>query len=151
MRVLRWIEALSGILAGVPGGAAISYLLLAPTYNSENCHIATPGEPPICVTSTATLPQVNGITAIVDLSIVAALLLGLAVPAVWHSRTGRHGAQWTLWGSTAALASFTLLAILSIGALLLPSVALAIVASLCALVWPLTRNHSATSVPPRHL
>lgn len=80
MRVLRWIEALSGILAGVAGGAAISYLLLAPTYNSENCHIATPGEPPICVTSTATLPQVNGITAIVDLSIVAALLLGLAVP-----------------------------------------------------------------------
>ena len=137
MRVLRWVEAVSGIFASVAGGAAILYLLIVPTYSGEGCTVATPGEPPICVTRTATLLQINGVTAIVDLSIVAILLLGIVISAVWHSRTGRRGAQWLLWGSTAAIVVFTLLAMFSIGLWLLPSAALALAASICALIWPL--------------
>lgn len=136
MRVLRWIEAISGILASVAGGAAITFLLIPPSYSGASCYIANPGERPICVTRTETLLQVNGATAIVDLSIVAAVLLCLAIAAVWHSRTGQRGAQWVLWGSAVILTLFTFLAILSIGSLLLPSVAFALVASLCALIWP---------------
>jgi hypothetical protein len=145
MRVLRWIEAISGILASIAGGAAITYLLIAPSYSGEGCHVTNSGEPPICVTSTATLIQVNGTTAIIDLSIVAILFACIAVPAVWHSRTGWHGAQWILWATTTILIVFTLLAILSIGPQLLPGAALAFVASLCALIWPQLRNHPATA------
>ncbi len=140
MRVLRWLEALSGILAGVAGGVAIAYLLTAPMYSGESCYVATPGEPPICVTHTATLLQVNGGAASVDLSIVAILLLAVAIPAVWHSLTGQRGAQWIVWGSTAALLIFTLLGIFTIGIFLLPAAALALVAGVCALAWPLTRS-----------
>lgn len=150
MRALRWIEAISGILAGIAGGAAITYLIIGPSYSQENCHITSPGEPPICVTGTATLLQVNGATAIVDLTIVAAMMLGIAIPAVWHSRTGQRGAQGVLWVATAALTFFTILAILSIGALLLPSAALALVASLCALIWPLARAHQTNGMTPSH-
>src|SRR5258705_2252006 len=109
MRVLRWIEALSGILASIAGGAAITFLVIAPTYRGESCHVTNSGEPPICVTSTATLIQVNGTTAIVDLSIAAALFICIAIAAVWHSRTGRQGAQWMLWATSTILIVFTLL------------------------------------------
>ncbi len=151
MRVLRWIEAVSGILAGVAGGVAIAYLLTTPIYRGASCYVATPGEPPICVTSTATLLQINGATAIVDLCIVAVLLLGVAIPAVWHSLTGQRGAQWILWGSTTALLIFTLLGIFTIGAFLLPAAAFALIASLCALTWNLIRNQPTDGImTPRH-
>lgn len=150
MRVLRWIEAVSGILAGVAGGSAILYLLTVPTYRGEGCYVSSPGQPPICVTGTKTFLQVNGATAVTILSIVGVLLLGVAIPAVWHSLTGKRGAQWLLWVSTAAFMFFTLLAILSIGAFLLPSAALALAASICALVWPLAFNQAANGMMPRH-
>lgn len=148
MRVLRWLEAISGILASIAGGAAIWFLLTAPVYSGESCTVTNSGEPPVCVTRTATLLQVNGATAIIDLSIIAALLLAVVIPAVWHSRTGQGASQWILWGGTAMLSVFTLLAIFSIGPWLLPSAALALVASLCALVWPLIRNHSTDGMTP---
>lgn len=128
MRMLRWIEAASGLLATLAGGIALVYLLTAPSYSGAGCHVATPGEPPICVAGTATLLQVNGAAAVVNLGIVAVLSLGVGLAAVWHSRTGRRGARTLLWGATAALALYTFLSILSIGALLLPSVAFALVA-----------------------
>lgn len=149
MRALRWIEAISGILACIAGGAAITFLLIAPTYRGEGCQVTNAGEPPVCVTRTATLIQINGATAIIDLGIVAVLFICVAVPAIVHSRTGRRGAQAILWGSTALLIVFTFLAILSIGALFLPSAALAFVASLCAIIWPQLRNHPANGMTPR--
>lgn len=149
MRVLRWIEALSALLASVAGGVAIFYLLTAPVYSGAGCHVTNSGEPPVCVTSTATLFQVNGVTAIVDLGIVAVLLLGIAISAVWHSRTGRRSAQGILWSSTVALIVFTFLAIFSIGSLLLPGAALSLVSSLCALIWPLIHTHPADGMTPR--
>lgn len=143
MRAVRWIEAISGILATVAGGVAIMYLLTAPTYSGEGCQATSSGEPPICVTRTATLVQINGATAIIDLSIAVVLFACIAISAVIHSRTGGRSAQRVLWGSTAVLIIFTLLAILSIGPRLLPGAALALVASLCALVWPLIHHHRA--------
>jgi len=132
LRVLRLIEATSGILAALAGGAALAFLLFAPTYSTEGCH-TTDGAPPICVTRTATLLEVNGAAAVVDLSIVALLLLGVALAAVWHSGTGLPVPRIALWLFAAALAVFAILALLSIGVLLLPSVALALVACFASL------------------
>lgn len=129
MRVLRWIEAASGLLAALAGGTALVYLLNAPSYGGAGCRVATPGEPPVCVAGTATPVQVNGAAAVVNLGIVAVLSLGVGHSVVWHSRTGRRGARKLLWGATAALALYTILSMLSIGALLLPSVAFALIAS----------------------
>lgn len=133
MRVLQWLEAASGIFASVAGGIALVYLGVGPAYSTTGCHANAPGEAPICVTGTATLVQVNGRTAITLLSVLAALLLTITLGAVWHSLTDRIGARWMLWGGTGALTLIAVLGLLSIGIFLLPGVALAIVASLCAI------------------
>lgn len=154
MRVLQWIEAVSGVLASIAGGAAIAFLLTAPSYSSASCQVSSSGGPPICVTTTRTLVQVNGSAAIVDLSIVAIVLLGVFGAVIWHSLTGQIVPLVMLCIFTAALTIFTLLALLSIGILLLPSMALALVASVCALIWslvlPQPRNHRADGMTPRH-
>jgi hypothetical protein len=133
MKAVRIVEAASGVLAGLAGGIAIAYLLIVPAYATESCQVSAPGVPATCTRGTASLLQVNGATAIVDLGIFAALLLGVAVAAVWHGRTGERGGRTVLWVCTAALAIFTVLGILSIGGPFLPSVALALVASVSAL------------------
>lgn len=133
MRVLRWFEAVSGVLAGLAGGAVVVRLLTAPSYSGEGCQSAAPGEPPTCVSSTATFIQVNGATAVVLLSIVAASSLGVAVAAVRHSRTSRSGARGMLWFCAWVLALVAIAALPSIGILLLPSVVLALVACACSI------------------
>ena len=148
MRLLRWIEALSGVLASIAGGAAIVYLLSVPTYAGESCRVDSSGEPPICVTSTATLVQINGSAAVVDLGIIAVLLAGIVGGAVWHSATGHRGARGILWGCAGVLTLFALLALLTIGRYLLPGVALAVVASLCALAWPRIPRRLPSNMTP---
>ncbi len=137
MGVLRWFEAVSGVLAGLAGGAAVVYFLTAPTYSTAGCSIATPGEPPICTTGTETLIQVNGAHAVVLLSLVAALSLGVAVSAVWHSRTSRSGARRMLWFCALVLTLLAVASLPSIGVFLLPSVVLALIACACSFGrWP---------------
>jgi hypothetical protein len=69
----------------------------------------------------------------VNLSIIACLLLGIASTAILHSWRGFRRARLALWLLTSVLMVYTFLSILSIGTLLLPSVALALLASLAAI------------------
>lgn len=141
MKVLRWLEAACGILTSLAGGVAIVYLLTVPIYAGESCQAVSPGEAPVCVTDLrATLLRVNGATAVVDLSIIAILVLGVAAAAIRHSQTSQRGARRALWGMTGMFAAFTVLALFSIGALLLPSAGFALVA--CAF----SLGHGPTSV-----
>ena len=77
--------------------------------------------------------EVTGATGIVNLSIIACLLLGIASTAILHSWRGFRRARLALWLLTSVLMVYTFLSILSIGTLLLPSVALALLASLAAI------------------
>jgi hypothetical protein len=133
MRVLRWLEGLSAALASLVGLAALVSLLFTPSYAGEICQASDPGGPASCTTHTATLLEVNGLDALLPLAIFALLPLGIGISGVWHSRTDAPGARATLWVVTASLTAFSLLAILSIGSLFLPSVALALTACVISL------------------
>jgi hypothetical protein len=134
MKIVRWLEALCGALVLVIGAWNIAHLLANPAaYRGEECQISSPSDPAICTTTHASFLQVNGTMGIVDLCIIAVLLLGVAGAAILHAWRGSHGARVTLWLLTAALVVYTVLTILSIGPLLLPSAALALIASLAAI------------------
>jgi hypothetical protein len=133
MRSARWVESIGGVLAMLAGLAAVVYLLFGPGYASETCTIDSPGQPPVCVTATRTLIEVNGATAIFDLALVVILVMGVGIGAVWHARTGQPVARGVLWGCAVVLLVFAILSGFSIGLFLLPSAALALVAALASL------------------
>jgi hypothetical protein len=128
MKASRLLEALCGILASVTGCAAVIFWLTTPAYSSDACQASSPGASPVCTTSTATLLQVNGASAVVGLSIATILVVGIGIVAVWHSRTGQRGARIALWTLTVVLAGYAVLGILSIGAAFLASVLFALIA-----------------------
>jgi hypothetical protein len=131
MKFYRWLEALGGVAVIVPGAWNIVHLLIYPAYTGESCQ--APPDPPVCTTTHASFLQVNGASGIVNLSIIACLLLGVSVAAILHAWRGSRGARTALWLFTVALVVYSFLAILSIGLLLLPSAALAVVTSLIAI------------------
>jgi len=133
MKVLRVLEATSSILASLLGVAPIVLLLFISSYTGETCTAAAPGEPASCTTSTATLLEVNGAGALLPLAIFFLLPLAVGIAGVWHSRTNAPGARVALWVVAATLTAFSCLAILSIGSLFLPSVALSLLACVFSL------------------
>jgi hypothetical protein len=132
VKVLWWLEAVSGILASVSGGAVLVYYATVPTFTFGTCH----GQPPVCTTGVTTLLQLEGSGAPGFFGIFALLLLGIGVAAIWHSRTRQHRARSVLWGMTALYAIFSLLLSLDISRpLLLLGVGFALVACVCSLGW----------------
>ena len=70
---------------------------------------------------------------IVALCILLMGLIGVAVSAVVHSRTGGSGWRIVLWVATAVIVSLTFLTLFSIGLFLLPSTLFALLASALSL------------------
>ncbi len=133
MKLLRVLEAITATLAMLAGLVALGILLFAPSYTGETCQSSSDSPAVTCTTSSTTLLEINGAGVLVALAIFALLLLGIGITGVWHSRRNAPGVQVALWVLTASLTAFTLLAILSIGTFLLPSVVLALVACMCSL------------------
>ena len=121
MRNLRRFEAACGLVAALFGFLGLAYALFGPTYSFQN----SSGQ-----TGTANLLQV-GVPpgAIVALGILSLGLIGVAVSAVVHSRTGGRGWRIVLWIATAVIVILTLLSLPSIGVFLLPSTPFALLAS----------------------
>jgi hypothetical protein len=63
------------------------------------------------------------------ISLMLLCVAGVAVGAYLHSRQGRRGDLWLLWGATALLAIGVLVSGLSIGLFLLPAALLALLAA----------------------
>jgi hypothetical protein len=82
----------------------------------------------VCTTSTETLLQVNGTTAVIDLGIAMFLVVGVGIAAVWHSRTGQRGAREVLWILTIVLAASVIPWGFSIGGVFLASAVFALAA-----------------------
>jgi hypothetical protein len=120
----RW-EAACGLLAALFGFPGLAYVLFGPVYRFES----SSGQ-----SGTANLLQV-GIqpSALIALCILVLGLIGVAVSAVVHSRTGDRGWRIVLWISTAVIVILTLLSLLSIGVFLLPSTLFALLASALSL------------------
>ncbi len=116
----RW-EAACGLVAALFGLLGLAYALFGPVYRFES----SSGQ-----SGTANLLQV-GIppSALLVLCILVLGLIGVAVSAVVHSRTGGSGWRIMLWLSTAVIVILTFLTLPSIGVFLLPSTLFALLAS----------------------
>jgi hypothetical protein len=125
MRNLRRFEAACGLVAALVGFLGVAYALFGPTYSFQNSSSQT---------GMANLLQV-GVPpgAIVALGILSLGLIGVAVSAVVHSRTGGSGWRIVLWASTAVIVMLTFLTGFSIGVFLLPSTLFALLASALSL------------------
>ncbi len=125
MRNLRRFEAACGLVAALFGFLGVAYALFGPTYSFQN----SSGQ-----TGTANLLQVGTPpSAILALCILSLGLIGEAAGAVLHSRTRENRWRIVLWIATAVMVAFLVLALPSIGLLLLPSTLFALVASALSL------------------
>ena len=133
---IRKLEAACGVGAALVGCLVLAFTLFGPTYSFQSCsgYSNDSSNMNSCQTGTANLLQV-GIQpiTIVALSILSLGLIGIAVSAVVHSRTGGSGWRIVLWVSTAAIVILTFLTGFSIGLFLLPGTLFALLASALAL------------------
>jgi phosphoglycerol transferase MdoB-like AlkP superfamily enzyme len=115
------LEAACGLVAALLGFPGLAFALFGPVYRFES----SSGQ-----SGTANLLQV-GIqpSALIALCILSLGLIGVAVSAVVHSRTGGRGWRIVLWIATAVIVILTLLSLPSIGVFLLPSTPFALLAS----------------------
>jgi hypothetical protein len=133
MKVLRGLEAVSGLLAVVAGaGALVEVALFPPGFGVTRCGSGGPAQSGGCTTTTFPLVPVSGGGALVLFGSVAILVLGVGAAAVWHSRTRERGARTVLWGMTTLYAFVALPLSLFASPLLLASVGFAAVACACA-------------------
>ena len=118
---LQRSEAACGLVAALFGFLGLAYALFGPVYRFES----SSGQ-----SGTANLLQV-GIqpSALIVLCILLLGLIGVAVSAVVHSRTGGSGWRIVLWVSTAVIVILTFLTLPSIGVFLLPGTLFALLAS----------------------
>jgi hypothetical protein len=130
----QWAEMLCGLAAALAGLLALGFVLFGPSYSyasgGDTCDAngvctSTPE-----VHGTESLLQV-GISSVtlVFLAILVACLIGVAVGAARHSRTGAGIWRALLWASTILVLGFIFLAALSIGPLLIPAGLLALAAA----------------------
>jgi phosphoglycerol transferase MdoB-like AlkP superfamily enzyme len=121
MSNLQRLEAACGLVAALLGFPGLAFALFGPVYRFES----SSGQ-----SGTANLLQV-GIqpSALIALCILSLGLIGVAVSAVVHSRTGGRGWRIVLWIATAVIVILTLLSLPSIGVFLLPSTPFALLAS----------------------
>ena len=136
MRNLRRFEAACGLVAALVGCLVLAFTLFGPVYSFQSCsgNSTDASTMSSCQTGTANLLQV-GIQPItlVALCILLLGLIGVAVSAVVHSRTGGSGWRIVLWVSTVVIVILTSLTIWSIGLFLLPSTLFALLASALSL------------------
>ncbi len=118
---LQRLEAACGLVAALFGFLGLAFALFGPVYRLESSF----GQ-----SRTANLLLV-GIqpSALIALCILSLGLIGVAVSAVVHSRTGGRGWRIVLWISTAIIVILTFLSLPSIGVFLLPSTLVALLAS----------------------
>ncbi|WP_069804522.1 hypothetical protein [Thermogemmatispora onikobensis] len=139
MRTLQRIEGLSGAFASLLGLAGLLVVIFAPlgTYGRTSTIVVTPGSGPGTAgpTTTRSVSLVaTGIsaTAAYFLAFIALVILGIGISAIVHSQTHSNAWRAILWLTTALLLAGVVVAILSVGPFLLPSLLLALVASVLA-------------------
>lgn len=126
MKLLRWLEGLSGVLTLAVGGATLAYLLFVPVYRGTGC-ATLPEQAPDCQATYATLLNGAYLNTQLEVALVALLVVGAGGAALWHARTGQASARITLWVTTGLLTLWTICPLLLPG-VLLPTVVLALLA-----------------------
>lgn len=134
MRVVRTIEGVCGVLAGVLGLAGLGIAFWAP--GEVSCTSTTTSEG--ATTQTCHMVSyiaANGLSGVLPVIVgFAIVLVALALGAALHGWRGAREGRGMLWVATALLVFGNFLTLLSIGVFLLPSTLLALVASVLAAI-----------------
>ncbi len=128
----RRLELICGVLGGVLGLAALGVALFAPL--NLLCYATTLSMPPPGCFRVSQVQEQGLASLAFAIALFGGLSLGIALFALWHSLARSLPALILLWGCTALLWGATLLALLSIGVLLVPADALALTASIAGTV-----------------
>jgi amino acid transporter len=133
--ILRWIDAVSGLLAGLLGLAGLTYAVFGPAYQQvQATTVSNSNGPPATITRTATASLASqGLHWVVFLLAMFLLLmllavLGVSAGAYLHSRRGGESSLLMLGASMGLLVVGVLLSAFSIGAFLLPAALLGLAA-----------------------
>jgi hypothetical protein len=127
--LLRVLEALSGGCAWLVGWGTLAYLFCVPVLRGVGCSTLL-GQPVACQPAYATLLNREDTNTLVEAILLAALFLDGGIAAIWDALAKRRGPRIALYTGTGILFLWMLIPQLAPGALLLPSVGLAFLASL---------------------
>lgn len=128
--MLRRIELVSGLAAGLVGAAGLAYAVFGPTGRYQESSIGTDGTVTRAVTGSTNLLQ-EGIEPATAAFLVLAFVLFLGVAAGASLRADGHcqAGLLLLWSSVALLVVVTWVALASVGLLLVPGTLLALIAA----------------------
>lgn len=125
----QWIECISGLVSG-----GLGLLMLGVFFFGQGVSYQSSSTDGTSVSGTTSYAQVAG--GVVPILLLFGLpLLGIALGASFHAARNVLAARIVLWVSTIILIIFAVLALLSIGTWLFPSVILALIASSLAMVF----------------
>jgi len=119
MRTIQRIEAVTGLIAGLLGLVLLAYVLFGPSYQFLSSPDGGSGRASLLQAGISPL-------AIVSLSLLALVLLGIMFGSVQHSRTAASGWRWLLVCSVLLLVILNILSLPSIGLWLIPVTLLAL-------------------------
>ncbi|GCE17636.1 hypothetical protein [Dictyobacter kobayashii] len=141
MTTRQRIETWSGLLSLTFGILGLAYAIFGPLYQYTSSTTDPSGKSGTA-SGTANLLQmgIQPITLVIFCILLLALI-GVAIAAQLHGRTGNNGWRTILWLSTAIITIFILISILSVGIFFLPAFLFAAIASIITL---LSRNSPAT-------
>jgi hypothetical protein len=141
MKKAHLVELICGLAAGAWGLLALAFFLFGPSYtggsSGQTCS-ANPDGTTTCTTHPETIFHASALQLGLSpdarfwLSLMMLVLGAIAVSAMLHSRTGSATLRGILVACTSLLCFLTCLGIFSVGLFLLPSLALAIIASVAA-------------------
>lgn len=137
--LLRRVEVVSGMLAGLLGLAGLAFATFGPTYQLVTVAVSSNGVPRTAsqMERAASLAQ-QGLEAvtIIFLLLMLVAVLGVAAGAYLHARRGAGTGMLVLAVSTVLLGVGVLVSGFSIGVFLLPAAALGIAALLAGSLAP---------------
>jgi hypothetical protein len=126
MRTIRWLELTSGLAGAAIGLFQLRHIVFDPIFSTSS---NTGQQRQVSLAESGDIPLIT----IISLSLVAVVLLIAAASAIMHSQSGQVFWQRALWIAAVLLVAYSILAIGTIGLLLLPAAILMLLAALFSL------------------
>ena len=123
MRAIRWLELTGGLTGAAVGLFQLRHIVFDPIFSTSS---SAGQQRQVSLVESGDIPLIT----VFSLSLVAVVLLIAAASTIIHSRSGRVFWQRTLWIAAGLLVVYSMLAIGTIGLLILPAAILMLLAAL---------------------
>lgn len=126
MRAIRWLELTSGLAGAAVGLVQLRHIVFDPIFSTSS---SAGQQRQVSLVESGDIPLIT----VISLSLVAVVLLIAAASAIIHSQSGQVFWQRALWIAVGLLVAYSILAIGTIGLLILPAAILMLLAALFSL------------------